>query len=139
MVQSQGNISGEPHIPWCEPNLVKICQQPVFCFYRRMYCMYLYTYVGSTAGMATQMKLALHMISGSVTAAVSEGMALAERIGINQKTLADALSSSAAGSELINNTCQGLFTVFLYVCKNILPSYFFDVNLEYFLCFVCTS
>ena len=96
--------------------------------------MYLYTYVGSTAGMATQMKLALHMISGSVTAAVSEGMALAERIGINQKTLADALSSSAVGSELINSTCQGLFTVFLYVCKNILPSYLFDVNLEYFIC-----
>ena len=130
MVRSRGNIFGGPHIPLCEPNLV--CTPCI-------YCMYLYTYVGSTAGMATQMKLALHMISGSVTAAVSEGMALAERIGINQKTLADALSSSAAGSELINNTCQGLFTVFLYVCKNILPSYFFDVNLEYFLCFVCTS
>lgn len=65
--------------------------------------------------MATQMKLALHMISGSVTAAVSEGMALAERIGVNQSTLANALSHSACGSELINKTCQGMSIIVIII------------------------
>lgn len=53
------------------------------------------------------MKLALHMISGSITAAVSEGMALADRIGIKQSDLVDAISNSSCGSQLVQDTCQG--------------------------------
>ncbi|XP_053400318.1 cytokine-like nuclear factor N-PAC isoform X1 [Mercenaria mercenaria] len=49
-------------------------------------------YLGSDPGAATRMKLIINMVMGSVVASLSEGMAMAEKVGLDLEDVAEVLS-----------------------------------------------
>ena len=60
-------------------------------------------------GTATRMKLIHNMILGSVVASLGEGMALAEKVGIDQEDLAEVLSLGSLSCPTINHKSQGWY------------------------------
>ncbi|XP_041358093.1 putative oxidoreductase GLYR1 isoform X2 [Gigantopelta aegis] len=65
-------------------------------------------YLGNEVGTATRMKLIHNMILGSVVASLGEGMALAEKVGIDQEDLAEVLSLGSLSCPTINHKSQAI-------------------------------
>ena len=58
-------------------------------------------------GTATRMKLIHSMMLGTVVASLAEGMALANRVGLDPKELHEVLCLGGLGCDTINHKCQG--------------------------------
>lgn len=58
-------------------------------------------------GTATRMKLIHNMILGTVMASLAEGMALAEKVGLDQEDLSEVLSLGSLNCPTINHKSQG--------------------------------
>jgi 3-hydroxyisobutyrate dehydrogenase-like beta-hydroxyacid dehydrogenase len=64
-------------------------------------------FVGSDPGAATRMKLIINMVMGSVVASLSEGMAMAEKVGLDLEDVAEVLSLGSLCCPTIVHKSQG--------------------------------
>lgn len=64
-------------------------------------------------GNGAKMKLVINMVMGTVMATLSEGMALAEKVGLDQEDVAEVLSLSALSCPTVNHKSQGKTTMSL--------------------------
>lgn len=62
---------------------------------------------GSDPGAATRMKLIINMVMGSVVASLSEGMAMAEKVGLDLEDVAEVLSLGSLRCPTIVHKSQG--------------------------------
>lgn len=58
-------------------------------------------------GTATRMKLIHNMLLGTMMASLAEGMALAEKVGLDQEDFAEVLSLGSLSCPTINHKAQG--------------------------------
>ncbi|KAK7097626.1 hypothetical protein V1264_004574 [Littorina saxatilis] len=65
-------------------------------------------YLGNEVGTATRMKLIHNMILGTVMASLAEGMALAEKVGLDQEDLHEVLCLGALNCPTINHKSQAI-------------------------------
>ncbi|XP_005096212.1 putative oxidoreductase GLYR1 [Aplysia californica] len=65
-------------------------------------------YLGNEVGTATRMKLINNMILGNVVASLAEGMALAEKLGIDMEDFAEVLSLGSLSCRSINHKSQAI-------------------------------
>nr|KAG5699644.1 hypothetical protein BaRGS_005092 [Batillaria attramentaria] len=64
-------------------------------------------YLGNEVGTATRMKLIHNMMLGTMVAGLAEGMALAEKVGLDQEDLAEIFSLGSLNCSTINFKSQG--------------------------------
>ena len=62
---------------------------------------------GSDPGAATRMKLIINMVMGTVVASLSEGMAMAEKVGLDLEDVAEVLSLGSLKCPTIVHKSQG--------------------------------
>lgn len=62
---------------------------------------------GSDPGAATRMKLIINMVMGTVVASLSEGMAMAEKVGLDLEDVAEVLSLGSLRCPTIVHKSQG--------------------------------
>ncbi|XP_033743538.1 putative oxidoreductase GLYR1 [Pecten maximus] len=65
-------------------------------------------YLGADVGQATRMKLIINMVMGSVVAGLSEGMAMAEKVGLDQEDVAEVFSIGALSCPTIIHKSQAI-------------------------------
>ncbi|BFZ24424.1 hypothetical protein BsWGS_27463 [Bradybaena similaris] len=65
-------------------------------------------YLGNEVGTATRMKLIHNMILGNMVASLGEGMALAEKVGIDLEDFSEVLSLGSLSCRTINHKCQAI-------------------------------
>ncbi|OWF45280.1 putative oxidoreductase GLYR1 isoform X2 [Mizuhopecten yessoensis] len=65
-------------------------------------------YLGADVGQATRMKLIINMVMGSVVACLSEGMAMAEKVGLDQEDVAEVFSIGALSCPTIIHKSQAI-------------------------------
>lgn len=63
--------------------------------------------VGADIGAASRMKMIVNMIMGTVVAGLAEGMAMAEKVGLDQEDVAEVLSIGALSCPTIIHKSQG--------------------------------
>ncbi|XP_025085652.1 glyoxylate/succinic semialdehyde reductase 1-like isoform X2 [Pomacea canaliculata] len=65
-------------------------------------------YLGNEVGTATRMKLIHNMLLGTMMASLAEGMALAEKVGLDQEDFAEVLSLGSLSCPTINHKAQAI-------------------------------
>ena len=65
-------------------------------------------------GTATRMKLINNMILGNVVASLAEGMALADKLGIDLEDFAEVLSLGSLSCRTVNHKAQGMLSLLLH-------------------------
>ncbi|XP_059145552.1 cytokine-like nuclear factor N-PAC [Physella acuta] len=65
-------------------------------------------YLGNEVGTATRMKLIHNMILGNIVASLAEGMALAEKVGIDLEDFAEVLSLGSLACRTVNHKSQAI-------------------------------
>ncbi|CAL1538141.1 unnamed protein product [Lymnaea stagnalis] len=65
-------------------------------------------YLGNEVGTATRMKLIHNMILGNIVASLGEGMALAEKVGIDLEDFSEVLSLGSLACRTINHKSQAI-------------------------------
>ncbi|KAL3878962.1 hypothetical protein ACJMK2_031286 [Sinanodonta woodiana] len=65
-------------------------------------------YLGSDVGAAMRMKLIINMIMGTVMASLAEGMAMAEKVGLDQEDIAEVLSLGSLSCPTVIHKSQAI-------------------------------
>lgn len=83
-----------------------MCVRVAVCVYGHMFlCPWCVT--TDEVGTATRMKLIHNMLLGTMMASLAEGMALAEKVGLDQEDFAEVLSLGSLSCPTINHKAQG--------------------------------
>ncbi|KAK3099206.1 hypothetical protein FSP39_000986, partial [Pinctada imbricata] len=67
-------------------------------------------YLGDDIGSATQMKLIVNMVMGTVVASLAEGMAMAEKVGLDQEDVAEVFSLGALSCPTVIHKSQAILS-----------------------------